>query len=88
MVETTDNKRWWKPLIIFFVEVVVGSIIFILIATFAVGLNYLVHWLTEQGIDSIIITGLTVLEYTIFTVDVALCIFYIIKSAIKAGKEL
>ncbi len=82
------NNNWWRPLLIFLVEIVVASLIFILISLPAVGLNYLVHWLENQGIDSVLILGLTALEYTIFIVDVSLCIFYIVKSAIKAGKEL
>jgi len=83
-----DTKHWWKPPLIFLIEVLVGSAIFIAVALPAVGLNYLVHWLTQKSLDPVLILGLTALEYTIFTVDVCLCIFFIIKSAIKAGKEL
>lgn len=86
--EEGNNTSWWKPLLVFFVEILVGSLIFILVSLPAVGLNYLVKWLAEKNVDSVIILGLTALEYTIFAVDVALCLFFIVKSAIKAGKEL
>lgn len=89
MNDEGNNKiSWWKPLTVFFLEVLLGSLIFILVLLPAVGLNYLVKWLAENGVDAIIVGGLTALEYTIFAVDVALCVFFIIKSAIKAGKEL
>ena len=87
-MEEKSTKHWWKAPLVFLIEVIVGSVIFIIVALPAVGLNYLVHWLEGKGVDSIIISGLTALEYTIFTVDIGLCIFFIVKSAIKAGKEL
>ncbi len=88
MKEDITTINWWKPLVVFSLEVFVGSLIFILVLIPAVGLNYLVKFLADKGIDSMIISGLTALEYTIFAVDVALCLFFIVKSAIKAGKEL
>lgn len=86
----TDEKegKWWDPLLIFLKEVIAGTIILILIGIPAICISLIVHWLEKQGIDSNIVTGLTMIEYTLFFVDGALFVFYIIKSAIKAGKEL
>ncbi len=88
MGESNDNSNWYEPLITFFLEVLVGTFIFFLVLLPAVGINFFIKWLAEKGVDPILIYGLTGLEYTIFTVDVALCIFFIAKSAIKAGKKL
>lgn len=81
-------KKWWHPLLVLLKETFGGSIIFVVVAIPAIGINYSVHWLERQGIDSVIIVGLTMLEYTLFSVDAMLFIFFIVKSAIKAGQEL
>lgn len=93
-MEIEENKtsaypdKWWWPLYIYMIEIVVGTAVFIIVLLPAVGLNIVTKYLSQAGVDSFIISSLAFLEYTIFAVDVTLCVFFIVKASIKAARNL
>lgn len=72
----------------FAVHAFVGTAIFALIATPAVLLTVLVKWLETQGLDGALIVGLKIAEYLLFSVDLGLFAWFVIRTAIRAGKNL
>lgn len=82
------EKKWWYPLYEFGIHTIVGTGIFIFIASAAVGLDFLVTYLKRIEINGMIVMGLTLVEYTLFSVDLALFILFIVRAAINAGKSL
>lgn len=71
------NKFWHAPWT-FVVHGIVGTLIFTIIALFAVGLDLLVRWLeaTDQ-ISPLIIIGLQAAEYTLFSADLYLFVVFL-----------
>lgn len=85
---TETEGKWWQPLWQFAVHGIIGTALFVLIAAPAVSLSLLVKWLQQREIDHILIYGLRAAEYLVFAVDLALFACFIIRTAIRAGKEL
>lgn len=79
---------WWFPLWEFVVHVFVGAGIFVVIAFPAVGLNILIRYLSNVGIDQVILWGLSSVEYLLFAADAILFVIFLISSVIKTGKKL
>jgi len=63
------------------VDVVTGTIVFVVIALAAVGLSFLVDWLACLGINQWIIIGLRFAEYLLFTVDLVLFTVFVLRTA-------
>ncbi len=84
-----DSKpiKWWLPLYEYMVHILVGTAIFILVAVPAVGVNFLAGYLSDLGVNNIIIHGLTAFEYLIFGVDVVLFIIFNITTSYKYIKK-
>jgi hypothetical protein len=82
-LKTIDELRstWWSPIWEFFIHVVVGTLLFALIGTPAIGLNYLVSWLEKLGVDKFILWGLMGCEYLLFSVDLVLFAVFIVRQA-------
>ena len=85
--QSTDHA-WWDSLWEFLIHVVVGTGIFALIGTPAVVLDVLVSWLSTKSISSFIIYGLKSCEYTLFIVDIALFIVFIVRTAWRTFRKL
>jgi len=83
----TEGK-WWYPLWKFAVHGAVGSAIFVLIAIPALSLSILFRWLQSRKIDEVLIYGLKAAEYLVFGVDLILFGWFVIRTAVRAGKEL
>jgi hypothetical protein len=66
--EEFDNNSWWVPLWEFAVHILVGTCIFLMIASVAVCVHKFVHWLltTNPSLPIIIIIGLKICEYILF----------------------
>ena len=65
----------------------VGTAAFVIIALAAVGLNFLVRWLEFLQINSFIIKGLQVAEYTLFIIDLVLFMIFVLRTAYRSGKK-
>ena len=84
----TKPKRWGTPLYGFLVELFVGTFLFCTIALVAVGMSLLVEALEKWHIDPIIVSGVRAMEFLVFFSDIALFVLFIIRSAVKTGREL
>ncbi|PZN78975.1 MAG: hypothetical protein DM484_11980 [Candidatus Methylumidiphilus alinenensis] len=82
------HNKWWFPLYEFAVHVFVGTLIFIIIALPAVGLNVSIHYLSKLQVDPVVLLGLSVTEYCLFAADLVLFFVFIFSSVLKAGKKL
>ncbi|WP_425668751.1 hypothetical protein ACPSL3_09990 [Vibrio owensii] len=84
---SAHKEKWWFPLYEFGMHILIGTVVFVLIAVPAILLNI---WITslKGTVDELIILVLTGVEYVLFFVDVLLFAIYIIRTTIKAGKEL
>ena len=82
------KTKWWFPVYKFFVHVVVGTIIFLIIAIAAVGISCLVHYLEQIGIDSFICIVLRIVEYLLFVADIVCFIIFLIVSVRNLWREL
>ena len=65
-------------------HIIVGTAAFVIIALAAVGLNFLVRWLEFLQINSFIIRGLQVAEYTLFIIDLVLFMIFVLRKASNA----
>jgi hypothetical protein len=72
---------WWKAPVEFGCHIMVGTGIFALIALAAVGLDFLLKWLETIKISSFIICGLTLAKKSVFVLDVALYLIYLVNAS-------
>ncbi len=82
------SEQWWWPLYLFFIELLVGASLFVFYTLIAVGLNLFIKFLDVQGINPIILNGLSGLEYLIFAINISLFLSYIIRSIFNAYRQL
>lgn len=79
-----QGSKWWTPflaLVEFLIHVVVGTLIFGVIALPALGLNLGVAFLRSTGkFSAPIIFGLEGAEYLLFIVDLLLFVVFILRS--------
>ena len=79
---------WFSPTIaVSGVHTTVGTVIFALIAIPAIGLNWWIDSLAGS-VDRYIILVLTGLEYLLFSADALLFVIHIVRSALKASREI
>jgi hypothetical protein len=86
--EVERGAMWWTPILEFLVHVVVGTLLFLLIAAPAIGLDYLVSWLEALGVARPILWGLMGCEYLLFGADVILFTVFIMRQAWKGARKL
>ncbi len=65
-------RKIWEALWRFLIEIMVGTVIFFVIALAAVGLNFFVRFLETRDVDLLIVWGLIGAEYTLFIVDLVM----------------
>lgn len=83
------HKHWWQPIAHFAGHTITGTLIFCIIATPAIGLSMLVHWLEKvDEVSRFTIIVLTYLEHAILIVDAVLFVVYLGFTAIHALKEM
>jgi len=75
------EQHWWVALIEFAVHVITGTLIFVVIAAPAVGLDLLLQWLSTIGVGSFILWGLSFAEKAIFGIDLFLFLYYLINAS-------
>lgn len=83
-----EEQKWWHALWEFLVHVIVGTLIFVVIAIPAVGLGFLIGWLEHKKVGRLIIYGLKFAEYTLFVVDLALFAWFVVRTAWKSAKKM
>ena len=88
MANGSDTEELGSPAWKFLVETITGMAIFLIIASAAVGLSYIVITLDNYGVDKIIIIGLKAIEYAIFFVDIVLFGRFLWRTSIKTWGEL
>jgi len=87
--QTSSEKRhWWTPLLNFLVHAFVGTVIFIIIGTPAVGLSLLVHELGAYHVPAFTITVLTFLEQALLLIDAIAVVLYVIVSTYRELRDL
>jgi len=74
------------PLYEFSIHLIVGSIIFIIVALVAVGLGAFIDWIDVK--DEIINLTLRILKYTIFGTDCLLYVIFLVFSVTHTAKNL
>jgi hypothetical protein len=72
---------WWVPLIEIATHILGGSVLFIVLAVPAVGLDLLLHWLPTLGVSTFILIGLSAVKVGIFGVDLVLFSVYVINTS-------
>jgi len=82
------DPKWWEAPLRFFIEAIVGVIIFSIVAGAAVGLNIAVTYLRAKGVDTFILIGLEGAEYGLFTVDLVLFTRFLWKTIVRNWKAL
>ena len=83
----TKNKHWWSPIAHFVKHSFVGTAIFIVVATPAVGLNFLVHFLETMHVSLFVIQILEILEALILVLDAIMFLIYLFIQGYKSIKE-
>jgi hypothetical protein len=81
------ERPFWEIPWRFAVHAVVGSLIFGIIAGFAIGLGLLVRWLRHEISDDFIIYGLIGAEYLLFATDLAMFAVFLVRTAEKMIRE-
>jgi hypothetical protein len=81
-------ERWWIPVRDFGLHTIVGTLIFALISLPAIALNLFVTWLERFSISPIVTYGMEIAEYTIFGADLVLFVWFIVRTALKAGRRM
>jgi hypothetical protein len=66
----------------------VGTSIFAVVATTAVGCDFAVKWLAQQQVSEYVIYGLNGAEGTLFACDLALFIIFLIRTSIRHAGRL
>lgn len=82
------TEAWWAPVVHAFVHVVIGTVIFVIIALAALLLGLFVHWLGTLGVSGYVIDVLTFTEYAIVTLDAIGLLWYLGVTGFSAWKEL
>lgn len=80
-------EKWWAPIVHFLTHAVVGSVIFVLVALPAWGLDLLVELLQAHHVQTYTAHVLGLLADAIVTLDAALVLAYFGLAAWKALKE-
>ncbi len=83
-----SDQKWWHALVEFLVHVFVGTLIFVVSAAPAVGLDFLIGWLESKSVGKLIIYGLKFAEYTLFFVDLTLFAWFVVRTAWKSAKKM
>lgn len=84
-----QSPPWWKPVWDLVVEVWVGSFLFAILFTPAVGLDLGVRWLkTSWQVSEFLIGLLTGTKYTIAVIDAMLYVGFVLNMAWRFLNEL
>jgi hypothetical protein len=77
-----------SPAVGFLIEIIVGSLLFVIIAIIATSLTLLVRYLETQGIYLPILYGVRGAEYALFFADLMLFARFLWRSSLKTWRAL
>lgn len=86
--DTHASHSPWRVVGHFLLHALAGLPIFLIIALPAWALNLVVAYLKQQGASAYVVGVLTFVEYGVLTIDAALYLALLCKSAYKAAKDL
>ena len=72
----------------FFIHLMVGTGLFVLISLPAVGLDYYVRWVSAGNTSLVIVYGLRFAEYAVFLVDLVLLVVFLLRTAWRTIKKI
>src|SRR5687768_4272132 len=81
------RESWFKSVLELAVHIVVGSLIFLVVALPAALLNILTEHLTQWGVDSTIAIGLRVSGYAILLADLILFLVFIARTSYRFMRQ-
>ncbi len=81
-------ENWWAPLWEFFIHVVVGTGLFLIISLPALALDWSVRWLSGRDFSPWIIAGMQVAEYSLFALDLLLFLVFLAKTVGRTIKRM
>jgi hypothetical protein len=83
-----QEELWWRGLVEFGGHILVATLIFVLIAMAAVGLDFLLRWLEMLRVNNLILDGLTIAKKTVFIVDLLLYITQLVNMSWKFCRSM
>ena len=81
------HKTWYEPIVEFAGHLIVGTVIFIMVALVATGLSFFVGWLEKLGAPEGVVTILNWVEYTLLVIDAVLLVAWVASTAYHAFRE-
>lgn len=78
-----NGKPWWAPVAHFAGHVVVGALMFTIIASVSVLLSLAVHWLEGLGVPQFTLLVLIFLERAILVIDAIAFLLYLAVTAFE-----
>lgn len=84
----SESKGLGKAAIHLFGHILVGTIMFALVALVATGLELFVHWLQKIGASETLVTVLGLVERLLLTLDVTLFVIMLLGATWKFIREI
>ncbi len=84
----SESKGLGKAATHLFGHILVGTIMFALVALVATGLELFVHWLQQIGASETLVTVLSVVERLLLALDVGLFVIMLLGATWKFIREL
>jgi hypothetical protein len=84
----SNTEKWWLPFYEFFMHIVMGTGVFLLLTVPAAGINIYVNYLITLRIDSFVIYLLIAVEYALLLCDVVLMLVFLLRTSLKMGRHL
>ena len=82
------DGKWYKPIVNFATHAFVGTLVFLIVALPAIGLEHLVHMAEGWGTSSFVISVMVFLERAILVLDAGAVLLYISISTYKEIKDM
>lgn len=77
-----DKIPWWAPVAHFAAHVIIGAVMFAIVASVSVALSLAVHWLEGLGVPTFTLTVLVFLERAILVIDAVAFLVFLGRTAI------
>jgi hypothetical protein len=78
----------WKAICDFGIHSFVGTSLFAVVATPAVGCDFAVKWLAQQQVSAYVVYGLYGAEGTLFACDLALFLTFLVRTSFRHARRL
>ena len=71
----------------FFVQLLVGAVLFALVLLPVVALNYAVIYFQQFGVEAVIVDSMTAIGYLITAADILLFLIFVVTSGLRAFRK-